>query len=286
MSKLKIASAVILLISLTSFQVQNQSIGFSSSGSPQKAIPDLCATENSAFQDGEELVYKLYYNWNFVWVSAGEVKFKVREVGNQYHLAATGSTYDSYDWIFKVRDNYQAYVDKNTLLPTLSIRDVQEGGYRLYDKLTYKQNHRKVSSFRGKTKDAAQETTYDVSDCVHDIVSIIYYLRNVNYENLKTDASIPMRIFIDKEELPLSVRYRGKEQKKHIKGLGKFNTIMLSPDVISGYVFSEDSKMVVHASDDLNRVPLLIESPISVGSVKAVLKSYKGLKYNLDSKIK
>ena len=30
---------------------------------------------NNAFQNGEELVYKIYYNLNFVWIPAGEVTF-------------------------------------------------------------------------------------------------------------------------------------------------------------------------------------------------------------------
>ena len=37
---------------------------------------------NNAFQGGEKLVYKLYYNWKFVWIPAGEVKFNVIENKN------------------------------------------------------------------------------------------------------------------------------------------------------------------------------------------------------------
>ena len=38
--------------------------------------------------------------------------------------------------------------------------------------------------------------------------------------------------------------------------------------------------MNIWVSDDKNKVPLLIESPISVGSIKAVLKSYSGLRHS------
>ena len=41
--------------------------------------------------------------------------------------------------------------------------------------------------------------------------------------------------------------------------------------------------MNVWVSDDANRIPLLIESPVSVGSIKAVLKEYKGLRHPLSS---
>ena len=105
-----------------------------------------CSTDNDVFEVGEELVYKVYYNWNFVWLSAGEVVFRVYDDGEDYHLSARGRTYSSYEWFFKVRDNYDSYISKATLLPRLSIRDIQEGDYERYDKVTFDQrNNRAVS---------------------------------------------------------------------------------------------------------------------------------------------
>jgi hypothetical protein len=54
--------------------------------------------------------------------------------------------------------------------------------------------------------------------------------------------------------------------------------------VIAGNVFKDDAKMTVWVSDDQNRIPVLIESPVSVGSVKMVLKEYWGLKYDFKAK--
>ena len=53
------------------------------------------------FSAGEELTYKLYYNLNFIWIAAGEVKFKVEDQGDRYKLSATGRTYSSYNWFLK-----------------------------------------------------------------------------------------------------------------------------------------------------------------------------------------
>ena len=44
------------------------------------------------FQAGEKIVYKLFYNWNFVWLSAGEVTFEVKDEGEEYHIEVTGVT--------------------------------------------------------------------------------------------------------------------------------------------------------------------------------------------------
>lgn len=250
-----------------------------------KEVMNSCSIKNTTFQDGEEIVYKLYYNWNFVWFSAGEVIFRVRDLGSMYHLSAHGRTYKSYEWFYKVRDKYDTYVDKKTLLPITSTRDVQEGKYTLYDKITFDQRENVATSLRGKTRQTAEETTYDIDNCMHDILSIIYFTRNLDFNSMQTGENIPIKIFIDKETWPLKVRYKGKEQDTKIRGLGRFNTVMFSPETIEGYIFTKDSQMTVWASDDENKIPLMIESPISVGSVKAILKSYKGLRYDLTAQI-
>jgi len=251
----------------------------------QTAFITQCSIRNDVFEPGEELVYKLYYNWNFVWMAAGEVVFRVRDLGDRYHVSAYGSTYPSYEWFYKVNDKYDTYLDKKTLLPTVSVRSVSEGKYRLYDKLTFDRPKNTLTSLRGKSRDSATPSEYSVGPCVHDLLSIIYFARNIDFNTLEKGTAVPIQIFMDQTTWPLRLRYQGKNPDKHIHKLGRFKTILFSPDVIKGYVFKEEDKLKVWASDDKNHLPLLIESPISVGSVKVVLKSYSGLKYPLSAKV-
>ena len=63
------------------------------SGAAKTIIEEnLCRPENNTFTVGEELTYKIYYNWNFIWLSAGEVVFKVEDMGDQYKFTARGKT--------------------------------------------------------------------------------------------------------------------------------------------------------------------------------------------------
>jgi len=244
-----------------------------------------CTIHNRTFQPGEEITYVLYYNWNMVWLSAGEVTFRVEEAGGQYHLSAYGATYPSYNWFFKVEDRYEAFVDTTSLLPSLSIRDVQEGKYTLYDRVEFDQINQKALSIRGKSKDSAQPSEYEFESCMHDILSIVYYVRNIQVNDMKEGESIPIRIFMDKEVWPLKVSFEGRDRKKRIRGKGKWKTVCFSPDLIEGEYFKDGDRMNIWVSDDRNRLPLLIESPVSVGSVKAVLKKYKGLRYPTDARL-
>ncbi len=273
-----------LVIILMSFNYPQQTVIDAPITSLSEKEANQCSISNTSFQAGEEFVFEIYYNWNFVWLSAGEVVFKVEDKGDQYHLSAHGSTYRNYEWFFKVRDKYDTYVDKETLLPAVSVRDILEGRYTLYDKITFDNEKKIARSLRGKSKETAKVTEYPIESCMHDILSIVYFSRNLDFDNMAEGASFPIKIFVDKETWPLKVTYKGKDEKKKIKKLGKFRAIQFSPEVISGNVFREGTEMNVWISDDGNKLPLLIESPVSVGSIKAVLKSYKGLRHELTSK--
>lgn len=244
-----------------------------------------CTIVNNTFQNGEKLTYKIYYNWNFIWLAAGEVTFQVFDEGNQYHYQASGNTYDSYEWFFKANDVYDSWVDKNTLLPNYSERSVHEGDYEIFEKISFNQAAHKMTVWRAKKRGEPEtKTEHNVKDCVHDILSSLYHLRNVDFASKQSGAEEPFRIFMDKEEYPLKMRYLGKDGRKKVHGMGRYNTLRFQPQVIAGNVFKDDAKMTVWVSDDQNRIPILIESPVSVGSVKMVLKEYRGLKYDFKAK--
>ena len=249
------------------------------------AKPVTCiSVENNAFQSGEELTYKIYYNLNFVWIPAGEVTFNVSESGNQYHFSAEGQTYSSYEWFYKAYNKFDSYVDKTTFLPQTSTRWVKENRYKLFDKVEYDHKNRIANFERGDVKEVVLlRGTKKLDDCIHDMLSAIYYSRTIDYSQAKVGQEFPMKVFLDEETYALKYRFLGNEDKS-IRGIGKYSTIKLSPQVVAGNVFSENSQMKVWASNDANRLPLMIESPVSVGTVKVVLKSYKGLKYPLSSK--
>ncbi len=285
----KILSFSLLIIGLLPLNLKNADHGLASY--TQKQTLDApsanpCKTINTVFLSGEELTYKVYYNWNFIWIAAGEVTFRVIDDDDQYHFQVIGETYESYDWFFKVRDYYDTWVQKDNLLPIMSIKSQLEGKYRLYDYVTFDQFRKTAYNERGKAKDDIRERkTYKLDGCMHDMVSILYYARNLDFKNYKSGDTFPVKIFADKKIWPLTVTYGGREKDKKIKELGRYNTMKFSPQVIEGDLFPEDTEMNVWVTDDSNRLPLIIESPLSVGSVKAVLKSRKGLRFPVTAKI-
>jgi len=245
---------------------------------PLRAGNDFCFTRNTSFVANELLTFKVFYTLAGVFVGAGEVKFStvLEKLNNKpvYHIVGDGKTYNFYDNFFKVRDKYETYIDTVTMQPLKFIRNVDEGGYKKYENVTF-----------NKTTNTAitNDGVFKVPSCIQDVLSAIYYARNIDFDKYKSGDRIPFDLFLDKEVFNMYIRYLGKETIK--TKYGKFRAIKFKPLLIKGTIFEGGEKMTVWVSDDRNHIPLRIESPISVGSIKVDMISNRNLKYQLTSLI-
>lgn len=251
------------------------------------AIAQNCNLANQAFKPGEELNYHIEYNWGPFWAEAGQVKFTVNEkewLGKTYfNYKGIGSTYPKYDWFFKVNDRYESYTDSISLKPIRFIRDVSEGGNYYYEENIFFHSKNKVYTYLKKANKEAKRDTILLADCTFDVLSLIYYSRNINFNNFQINDTIPVKIFLDNEVHQIYIRYLGKE-KYTSPYMGTFNCIKFSAMLIEGTIFKSGEHMKVYVTDDLNKIPLYIESKILVGNIKVYLKDYKNLRNNLSSK--
>ena len=85
----------------------------------------------------------------------------------------------------------------------------------------------------------------------------------------------------------LSYRFINRETKK-IRNMGKFKTLKFECQLgtTEGFSFTDGTVFTLWISDDENKIPLYIESPVRVGSINAYISGYKGLKYPMTSLIK
>ncbi|MGI8582218.1 MAG: DUF3108 domain-containing protein [Chitinophagaceae bacterium] len=243
-----------------------------------KAGDEFCGIKNTAFVPGEVVSMKVYYTTLGMYIAAGEATFSVTlEKFNgrpSYHCVGVGKSYSFFDNFFKVRDRYESYIDTANMLPLKFIRDVNEGGYKIYNNVTF--NHAAGTAVSTKG-------VYKISNCIQDVVSAMYYARNINFNMYKANDKIPFDMYLDDEVNHLYLRYMGKENIK--TRFGKFRSIKIKPLLVKGTMFEGGEKMNVWVSDDANRLILRIESPITVGSIKVDMMGYKNLRYPLTSLI-
>ncbi len=239
---------------------------------------DFCGIRNSAFQDGENITYTVFYNVAGIYVNAGNANFttSLERVNNKpvYHVTGIGNSNTSYDWIFKVRDRYESFIDTTSLQPLKFIRNVDEGGHKIYENVSFNQQAGTAVTTGG---------VFKIPTCTQDVLSSIYYARNIDYTKYKVDDKIPFNMFLDNQVYNMYIKYLGKENIK--TKYGKFRAIKFKPLLLKGSMFEGGEKMTVWVSDDLNHIPLRIETPIVVGNVKVDMMQYRNTRYPMTSLI-
>lgn len=242
------------------------------------ANDDFCGIRNNAFQAGESISYTVYYSVIGLYVNAGAATFtnSLDKINGTpvYHVVGDGKSNPSYDWIFKVRDRYESYMDTGSLQPLKFIRNISEGGFKQTDNVTFSKQTNTAITPGG---------VFKIPACVQDVLSAIYYARNIDFNSYKAEDKIPFDMFLDNKVYNLYLRYLGKEVIK--TKYGKFNAIKFKPLLVKGTIFKGGEDMVVWVSDDANHVPVRIESPIIVGSVKVDMMNYSNLRHPLSSLI-
>ena len=238
----------------------------------------FCGIKNTAFNSGETIRLTVYYSTLGAYIGAGDATFTTtleRFNGKPvYHAVGVGKSYPFFDNFFKVRDRYESYIDTTTLQPYKFIRNVDEGGYKIYNNVTFNQSANTAISTNG---------VFKIGDCMQDVISAVYYARNINFDKYKNGDKIPFDMFLDDEIYHLYIRLIGKEKIK--TKYGKFRAIKFKPLLIKGTIFQGGENMTVWVSDDPNHLLLRVESPITVGSIKVDMMGYENLRYPLSSMI-
>ena len=244
-----------------------------------KQTKELCSQSNTSFNTGEKITYTIFYNVIGLYVNAGDAQFTVTptkwEGDAAYAFTATGNSNRKYDWIFKVRDKYESIVDSKTLLPYFFSRSINEGSFHQNQTLAFNQKSNEVTTQKG--------TSFKAADCTFDVISAVYAVRNLDFSNLQVNEKVYLNFFLDNELFPSYFKYLGKEIIQ--TRFGKFKAIKIAPLLVKGSMFEGGELMTIWVTDDDNHVPIRIETPIIVGSIKVDMKSYQGLRHPLNAMI-
>ena len=245
-----------------------------------------CYMQNNTFAKGEKLSYIISYNWFVVFSEVGLVDFTVNEDRIQgkeaYHYKAEGRTFKWWDSFFKVRDSYETWVQRDNLRPIYFQRNTKEGDYRQHenyqfegDSLVYRKNKTYDNPF--------SHDTIDINICTFDVMSALLHTRNIDFSNIKKDEKIPVSVVLDDDVYDLYFRFLGIEDKK-VKGLGTFECLKFTVLLVEGSLFHGGEDMFLWVTNDKNHIPVYVQSPIIIGSVRARLTNIKGNRYPLTSK--
>ncbi len=235
----------------------------------------VLSQQAKAFKSGEWLKYRIHYG--ILNASYATLHLSSEEIDSipVYHAVGKGKTTGFASLFFKVDDTYESYFGRHDGRPYKFLRDVYEGGYTKNIEIDFDYD-KDVAVL----KDNKNDKRFDipVHDKIQDIISASYALRNtVDVGDLKEGESIDMDMLFDDDGIyRFRLKYLGKDiiRSKY----GKVECLKFRPLVQSGRVFKEEESLTLWVSNDLNKIPVRIKADLAVGSLKADLDGFNGLR--------
>ena len=224
------------------------------------------------YQSGEWLEYKMSYSG---FLKAGTATLELKETTldekKVFYAKGYGETSTIIGWFFKVSDTYESYFDTEIPKPYFFKRDVNEGGYTIKrdTKFDYEKQLATVEDHKHKTV-----KTFEIGE-VQDMISSFYFLRTIETDTLGQGEEVTLDIFFDSKTFPFKLRFLGTEVLK--TKFGKVKTLKFRPSVQAGRVFKENESVTIWVTADKNKIPIKLKASLAVGSLRAELKSFKGL---------
>ena len=242
-----------------------------------------------AFRNGEVLTLKVSYRAKLI--PNTEVATVVMSVadttinGHPYYcIYANARTMPSFRWFYNLDDTYRSYIDTTTFRPVLSTSQIRENGYRAWSRFEYDWDNGVSVNTKQRRQDSPTEHRIPIEGESYDGVSLFYDLRTIDPATLVEDEDRTIALLLNDTVRYINYRYLGRERKK-VRNVGTFRTLKFSCQLATstGESFDDGSEFFIWISDDRNKIPIFFESPIRVGSVRAYISKFEGLRFPIES---
>jgi len=271
-----IYSTISLLIIGFIVQIVAQNVARLEITNEQVAKHNFRFLKNEAFGYGERFEYNVGYK--FIIAGTGYLQIgnePVTRYGREcYNVQFEVRSLKSLDWLYRVRDVYTTVMDVAGLFPWEFTQRIREGNYKRDSKAFFDQVNRK-SLF--------QDSIYEASEYIQDILSAFYYARTLDLGSMKKGNIFYLKNFFDGKTYDLGIKIHGKQTAE--VDAGKFRCVVVEPLIVDGGLFKSDGSIFIWLTDDDRKMPVKVAAKIPIGFVEAKLTKYRGLRGPLKAKI-
>lgn len=231
-----------------------------------------------AFGDGEQLSYSVSYRAKLI-PNINVMRVTLRTVAEDfsglphYHVVGNGRTTNFVKGFFDINDTYHSWLDAATTLPSRMTSDVQEDSYRFKATFNYDWDSMTVNTVRRNARwDADKFESLPLQMNSGDALSLFYRLRQTDADALVKGAAYPLDLVLSETTKPIYYTFHGRENVK-VRKVGTFRALKFTCTMATsdGSTYEDGMELTVWISDDLNKIPLVIDTPIKVGSVRVTL---------------
>ena len=233
----------------------------------------------SQIKSVEKLVFAASYYMSGLMTQLAQVTMETETMKTSkntfLHLSCQASTYSKWDSFFKIRDLYESYVNPTTLKPSLYKRNIFEGGFTKTEKYIFKPDGKTIVSTSKRKNSPENNSTFSVTNGTQDIVSLIYKLRMVDFQNYKNGQTKSFQLVFDEKEIPVVIKFMGKETIS-AGNLGTKECYKLSIGARTKVLKGKDQN-IIWLTADAKKIPALIKFSIPVGVGQLKLSNASGI---------
>ncbi len=225
-------------------------------------------TTNRAFGPGERLQYAI--SWSKI-IDAGVASMEVRQEQEpdgrkSFRIVSTARSTGLAGKLYPVRDTVQSVMDAEELYSLFYDVDQKHGRRKKKRTAIFDQAANRVRL----TMNGVEEI-HDTPARVQDPLSSLYYLRTL--KDFTPGTPIIVDIHEKGKNWSVEVHVLGKEKIE--TPLGSFDTIKIKTYPKFEGVFMHKGEIFVWLTDDERRLPVMMKSTITIGSIVAVLNDMK-----------
>lgn len=216
------------------------------------------------FRVGESLKFSVQYGF----IHAGSAWLEVPEKRDWhghsvYRLVARAESNSFFSAFYKVRNRIESYWDVTGRYSWRYTEDRHEGHYRFKGEVKFDPERHQAIYDNGLTLQTPPR--------VQDALSSFYYTR---FQALPIGGSVVFDYHASRKSAPLQVKVIGRETID--TPAGTFHCIAIEPALQAGGIFKNSGRLVVWITDDERRMPVLMKSKLTIGSISVILVDVRG----------
>lgn len=221
----------------------------------------------------ETLNYVISYKWGLISKDSGDATITVTPKGEGYELKLIGKTRSWADKFFKIRDTLISNVRKDLYLPDHYTRIAHEGGKYGRDDIQFIRKGNKVEGISKKTRQAKDgtisqsEQNLEGEGAVYDMLSAFFFIRHLDYHNLKEGEEVKAMMFSGTMAEQLTVKCKGKEKIK-LKDKTEQEAWHITFKFTSGGGKKSSDDIDCWISTDPQHIPLLVVGNLTIGQIR------------------
>jgi uncharacterized protein DUF3108 len=209
---------------------------------------------------GEYLKFSVRYGF----ISAGDAYLEIPEVrmwkGRPvYHLVARAESNKFFSTFYKVRNRIESLWDTTGFYSRRFYENRREGGYHEENEITFDYK-------RGEAVYANDGQTIAIPQNCQDALSSFYFTRT---QDLPLGGSVIFDYHASHRSQPIEVKVLGRQRIE--TPAGTFNCIVIEPILRAAGIFKNQGRLVIWLTDDDRRMPVMMKSKVTIGSISVVL---------------